>query len=1096
MFDSRGCDEDPGSVGAGPTRGDSPVGKPLARVARTLTTLLCASLAVLHPAARDCAPRPHQYAVEHWTVERGLPQNTVTSIARTPDGFLWFGTIEGLVRFDGVEFREYNPDNTPAFTDSHIVSLALDPRGTLWAGTYDGSLLALGPKGFTRHLPSPRAAGRRPLRLRPASPDGVWLWTIDGPVRRFRGGRLDGREREVPPGDREVRDVLEDRQGRLWVATTKGLSCDDHGKRREWGPSGGLCGSRVTALAETADGAVLALTEAGVNRFERGALARALPVPVFRGREPRVACSDRRNTLWVGTGKGIVRILASGTSVLTQSDGLSDDVIFSLCEDRDGSLWAGTFRGGVNHLSEGPFRVFDPIDGLPDPCVLTVCADAGGRLWAGTLKGLALLGPDDRPAALWPPNPRSPAAVWSLCPSAAGGMWVGFDQGIGRLRSDLSAERVPPLPENSLVFALWEHPSGSLWAGVLGKGLWVLDRGAWRREDRVPALVVRGIAPDAGGTVWLATENGLFGLPARPGAPWFRVGGLPPEEVFCLLPRGDTLWVGTNGGGLCRVRGGRVAVISPRNGLPNGRIFQILDDGAGSFWMGCNRGIFRVSVEDLDAVADGRSGVVRAERFGLEDGLKSLECNGGLQPAGCRTADGRLWFPTNRGLAAVDPRAVPAARPAPAVRVESVRVDGDPRDPAAALDLDASGQSLEFQFLAPCFVKADQLRFRQFLSGFDKGWVDAGKRRTAVYTNLPAGRYRFSVQAYFPGGAAGPVFSSAPLTFHAPFWKRAWFQAVLVLACALALVLAYSAGRWVLAAFRLWRRTHWVGPYRILERIDSGGEGTVFRARDRRNRQVVALKVLDRNLVDPAARDRLFRELEIGRRRIHPAVVRTLDHGESGGRLYLVMEFVEGRTLREVLREGVLPPPAALGIFLAVLDVVEAMHREGVTHRDLKPDNIILLGDARRPGAPAGGEAAAPDLKVLDFGMARLADGSTLTRTGLLMGTMDYLPPEYLSGAVLHSPAIDLYACGIILYEMLAGTKPFADSGEDLYQRLYAVLNRDPEPVATFRPSLPPELADLVMSLITRRVDDRLVDVPAIRGRTRRLLDGPAGAPA
>ncbi|MBP7867517.1 MAG: protein kinase [Acidobacteria bacterium] len=1094
MLDSRGCDEDPGSVGAGPTRGKPRAGRPRAAVLRAGGVLLGVVLALSHPAARDPAPRPHQYVVEHWTVERGLPQNTVTSIAQTPDGFLWFGTLEGLVRFDGVEFREYNPENTPAIPDSHIVSLALDSRGTLWVGTYDGSLLALTPKGFTRRVPSPGAVGRRPLRIRPASPDGVWLWDVDGRVRRFQGGRFSGETNGNPSGDREVRDVLEDRQGRLWIGTTRGLACLDHGNRREWGPSGGLCGSRVTALAETADGAVLALTEAGINRFEKGTLARVTPVPAFRDREPRVACPDRRGTLWVGTGKGIVRLLASGTCVITQADGLTDDVIFSLCEDRDGGLWAGTFRGGVNRLSEGPFRVYDTADGLPDPCVLTVCPDPAGRLWVGTLKGLAVLGPDDRPSAVLSPDPRSPAAVWSICPSAAGGMWVGFDQGIGRFRSDLSPVRVPPLPENSLVFALWEHPSGSLWAGVLGKGLWVLDQGVWRREDRVPAGVVRGIARDAAGTVWLATENGLFGLPEGPGASWSRVGGLPPEEVFCLLPRGNDLWVGTNGGGLCRVRGGRTAVVSPKAGLPNGRVFQVLDDGAGSFWMGCNRGIFRVSVADLDAVADGRSGVVRAERFGLGDGLKSLECNGGLQPAGCRTADGRLWFPTNRGLAAVDPRAATTVRPAPAARVETVRVDGDPRDPAAALDLDASAQALEFQFLAPCFVKADRVRFRQFLSGFDKGWVDAGKRRSAVYTNLPPGRYRFSVQAYFPDGAPGPVFTSAPVTVHAPIWKRTWFQALLVMACALALVLGYRATRWVLAAFRLWRRTHWVGPYRILERVDSGGEGTVFRARDRRNRQVVALKVLDRNLVDPEARDRLFRELEIGRRRIHPAVVRTLDHGEAGGRLYLVMEFVEGRTLRAVLREGVLPVPAAVELFLAVLEVVEAIHREGVTHRDLKPDNIILLGDARQPADPVAG-AAARDLKVLDLGMARLADGSTLTRTGLLMGTMDYLPPEYLSGAVLHSPAIDLYACGIILYEMLTGTKPFADSGEDLYQRLYAVLNRDPEPVTTFRPSLPPDLARLVMSLIARRVEDRLVDIPTIRARARRLLDGPGVLP-
>ena len=247
------------------------------------------------------------------------------------------------------------------------------------------------------------------------------------------------------------------------------------------------------------------------------------------------------------------------------------------------------------------------------------------------------------------------------------------------------------------------------------------------------------------------------------------------------------LWVGTYGGGLSRVESGRITTYTTRQGLFDDVIFEILEDGRGRLWMSCNKGIFSVSVSDLESFAAGRQASVHSIAYGRSDGMRNAEANGG-SPAGLRTEDGRLWFATAGGLVALDPAAVTRSRDAPPALVEEIWVDGERQDPARGLDLPPGNHRLQFAYSAASLLAPDHLRFSYALEGFDAGWIDAGTRRQTSYTNVPAGTYRFRVRVRDEEGPWNEAGIAMPLRVHAHWYRTPVFLlmagGVLVLAAA------------------------------------------------------------------------------------------------------------------------------------------------------------------------------------------------------------------------------------------------------------------------------------------------------------------------
>jgi ligand-binding sensor domain-containing protein/signal transduction histidine kinase/CheY-like chemotaxis protein/HPt (histidine-containing phosphotransfer) domain-containing protein len=764
--------------------------------------VLLAGLALAPPPAFPLAAGENHapYRLESWQNEQGLPQNTVASIAQTPDGYLWLATQEGLVRFDGVRFQIFLAGNATGLASNSIFRLVAAADGTLWIGTDGGGLGRLRDGKFTSltqrdglpqdHVESLLADGEGGLwigtarglaRLRrdgslvavpvaglPGSPvsalcrdhaGSLWIGTADAGVYRLAGGRTEPLTRREGLADDRVLALHADRDGSLWIATYQGLNRLRDGRLTVLTAHDGLPSDVVNALLEDRDGNLWIGTRRGLSRLRDGRLVATGVPPVDD--DVRALFEDREGSLWMGTGNaGLLRLENVAFGPVAPDSSLPARITWSVFEDRDESLWIGTGTG-LYHLAGDATTVYTREDGLPDDIVRCVLRDREGNLWAGTHSGLAIL---------------------------RGGrfMSVGSEQG---------------LPQ-AAALVLYEDRAGRLWVGT-SKGLYRRDGGrftAFTTADGLPSDRIFAVYQDRGGTLWAGVHGGLARLRGSRFEP-LREGALGSSDVFAFHEdRDGDLWIGTNSG-LHRLSHGTVFVFTARYGLFDDTAFQILEDSRGNLWMSCNRGIYRVRKSDLLAFAAGRLDAIPSSAYGVADGMKSVEGCGANQPAACRTRDGRFLFPNLRGVAATRPEQVPFNALPPPVVIEDLRVDNRSVARAGRLRLDPDSKTVEIQFTAPSLVAPEKVRFRYRLDGLDKDWMDAGTRRVAYYNNLRPGAYTFRVTASNNDGVWSPAGAALSFRVENRPYQTFWFAAL----CA-ALLAAVAAGAWRLRVHSIRKR--------------------------------------------------------------------------------------------------------------------------------------------------------------------------------------------------------------------------------------------------------------------------------------------------
>jgi signal transduction histidine kinase/sugar lactone lactonase YvrE len=504
--------------------------------------------------------------------------------------------------------------------------------------------------------------------------------------------------------------------------------------------------------------------------------------------------------VWAGTnGGGLCRLSGERFSCLTSRDGLPGDLVWALGEDREGGLWAGTSGGGIGRLREGRFLTYGRREGLSADVVLPVLGDGAGGIWVGTAGGglnhfdtttgqVKAFGVKDG-------IPHGVVLSLERDPSS-GDLWIGTAGG-GLTRYD--GNRFVTLTTrdglgSNLVQTIVITPDGSVWAGTNGGGISIVTGSqitTLRMRDGLPSDRVVSLLVSRDQTVWAGTTNGLARISGRRVVP-VEAPGTTGRTVLALYESSDgAIWAGTMGSGLFRISNGRAASIRKKDGLFDDLVGAIVEDGAGNLWMTCNKGVFRTSQSDLEAFMEGRARSVTSVSYGTRDGLRTTECNGGYTPSSWRASDGRLWFPTGKGLSVIDPTRLYDDGIAPPVRIETVLVDGRAADLERPIVVAAGSKNLEFRFTALSFVSPRSLRFRYRLEGFDDAWIDAGNRRTAYYTNVPPGTYRFQTSARNADGAWNQEGSALAVGVEARFVQSPAF-ALLCLASAGAALFAIT----------------------------------------------------------------------------------------------------------------------------------------------------------------------------------------------------------------------------------------------------------------------------------------------------------------
>lgn len=712
---------------------------------------------------------------QSWQTQQGLPQNSVLSLAQSKDGYLWIGTEEGLARFDGSHFAVI----ATGLQNKTITALLAGANGDLWIGTNGGGMAKLSDGVFTSFTTRNGLPNNSILSLSEDSRGVIWAGTDGGGLVAIdrAGIRVYTKNDGLP--DSVVFAVAGSKDGTVWVGTRSGLVRCIAGRISDEIPE--LKGQHVRALVAAPNGSVWAgtTTEGLFHVTSNGPVEHFSKATGLGSDEIESLSLDNAGTLYIGSmDAGLLRFL-DGKSIGAISDkqGLLGSEIHAVLEDREGDIWIGTAGGGLDCLKEGVFSTVSTIDGLPSDTILPILQDRNGALWIGSDRGLTVRD-GTHVQNFSKENGLPDSLVLSLAQDPSGAIWAGTRRGLARYASGRwTVFATQDGLGSDYIAALFVDRAGQLWVGTRG-GLSKYNGrfSNYTTHDGLSNNYVLSLAQDSTGAIWAGTEGGVTRIENGRFTNFTTRNGLSNDVVRSVYAAADgSIWFATNGGGLNLLRKGRFTAFRSARGLFDDSLHSILADGTGRLWLTCNRAVFSVELRQLYDFAEGKVASITPRVYGVADGLKTSEFNGGFQPASCRLRDGRLAFPTTGGVAIVEPASGVHRADAPNPIVERILVDQRDFSPSETVIVPPGRGQIEIQFTAPAFRSPNSIQFSYMLEGFDREWTQAGARRAAYYTNIPPGEYRFRVRVE-TGDATAETVLPFQLTPH--FYQTLAFYAL------------------------------------------------------------------------------------------------------------------------------------------------------------------------------------------------------------------------------------------------------------------------------------------------------------------------------
>lgn len=779
------------------------------------------------------------YTQTTWTTKQGMPALSVYVLCQTRDGYLWIGTAEGLVRFDGIRFTVFNKTNTPGLQSNSIKTAILEDRsGALWIGTLYGGLCRFKNGVFESYTTDSGLAHNIVQALMEDRDGSLWIGTQGGGLSHLRyddNGKAVFTNYTTNNGlpDNSIYALAQDSSGMIWIGTNdKGLVSfrpneQGHSVFTQYTTANGMSDNRVRSLLRDKDGSLWIGTVNGVNRMQKHEKG----MPVFTPYTTKDGLSnniilpllqDRDGSLWIGTdGGGLHRMIRGKDGKVyfehyTTRDGLPHDRVWALLQDREGALWIGVKGGGLNRLQNNIFSSYTRNHGLSNDIVRTVLQDRAGTMWLGTDAGIGQMRRDEFGNAKFTSYTASDGLlsdqIRAMLADNNGRIWIAPNVG--------GLSTIVKRPDGKITFknftsknglasdhvtSLLQDRNGTLWFGTDDK-LGIIGGSKDSEITFTNYPFPDSLGPgrlryqDSKGNIWTGFNEGLIKWSACGGGrdSVFRYTskqGLSGNFIRSFWEDSEgVLWIGTIEGGLNRMKNGKITTFTINNGLFDNTAYSILEDQEGYFWMSCNRGVYRVRKQDLNDFADGKLQTIPCRVFGTADGMKSPDCSGSTQPSAWKSSDGTLWFPTAEGVIMVNPRDLYINPLPPPVIIEEIKADSAVLNLNAPAELPSGTDKFEFRYTAICLTASEKVRYKYLLEGYDKDWVDAGTRHIAYYTNLPRGQqYRFRVIACNNDGVWNEVGASAVFSLVPYFWETWWFYGI----CAIVLAgNIYGAYHW------------------------------------------------------------------------------------------------------------------------------------------------------------------------------------------------------------------------------------------------------------------------------------------------------------
>jgi signal transduction histidine kinase/ligand-binding sensor domain-containing protein len=729
--------------------------------------------------AVDPNKRISQYGHTAWRIQDGVFSGAPNAIAQTTDGYLWIGTQNGLIRFDGVRFVPWVPVKGKLLS-SGIFSLLAGTDGSLWIGT-STNLAHLQNGNLTNYLD---ADGR--VNSIVQSHDGrIWITRSrvhddKGPLCEVKDislrcyGKADGitSPYAVP--------LAEDSEGNLWIGSVNLLIRWRAGSSTVFTPSKARSGeglSGVQAIAAGQDGSIWSGMDRrgrglGLQRWLHGVRKPLNPKLDENALQVSALFVDRENALWIGTeDQGIYRLNGDKVDRFSSADGLSSDSVTAFYEDSEGNIWIATTEG-IDCFRNVRVNTFSTRQGLSANLVDSVLAARDGTIWIGNHGALDSLR-GDRLSSIHLTNGLLRQQVTSMLEDHSGRLWVGIEDRLYVYENG----KFDPIRRNNTsaigaVIAITEDRDNNIWAEVLGSPAKLLRiRGREVREElpasRIPAAAALAADPQDG--IWLGLVDGDLARYRHGRLETFPAERAAKSAVRQILVRADGSVLVATSSGLTEWHNGSLRTLTRQNGLPCDSLYGLVSDNKNALWLYAQCGLVRVAGTELREWWDGTNAGVKADLFDVFDGARPWSA--AFQPHTSPSPDGRLWFANQNVVQMIDPNHLEMNSLPPPVHIEQIVADRVNYSAGDRNNLPALTRDLEIDYTALSFVVPQKVRFRYRLENYDPSWQEPGTRRQAFYSGLRPGKYRFHVIACNNDGVwneEGAIldFSIAPMWYQ------------------------------------------------------------------------------------------------------------------------------------------------------------------------------------------------------------------------------------------------------------------------------------------------------------------------------------------
>lgn len=728
------------------------------------------------------------YVSRTWTWEDGLPGNSVTDIIQASSGYIYLGTYDGLVRFDGVEFETYNRSSGGKYPFVSARVVFEDSSGNIWSGSND---------------------------------EGVFKITAEGEVVRFS-------EKEGLPNN-SVRAVEEDREGRIWIGTAGGVAFIKGGKvfrplgLEKFGDGNILvseifCDSmgKVWILSPKAD-SVYIYSDGDFEKFpgfknfknpvvnfvmqDKNSgfwfgVAPHYAVKISGGKESvldvghgsrpgsGIMCiyQDKNGGMWFALDTGIAVSNGGSLSYFDENNGLSDEKVVKIMQDREENIWLATARGGIERLSQSKFKTTSmgttinavaedtfrgcfwlagdnglyclSKSGFTENSLSKFCSDVRVRdvfcAEDGTVLvscyeklGEVVMSPDGKISSITQAAGLAGNKVRVGIKARNGDIYAGTTTGLSVISAEdggiTNITKKDGIP-NEYIMCVYEDSNGEIWAGTDGGGIFMLKDGALCRKlsvsDGLAGSIIFKITENSPGDYWITTGTGISRLDAA--------------------------------------AGGKIVSYGSSDGLAADGIFQVIPGQDGALWMTSNTGIFCAAIGDFDRVKSGKAARISTKSFGRSDGLVSAGVTSTSKSI--KDSRGRLWFTLIDGFSIYDPVNAAKNKVPPLVSIEKIIVDNEELTLRGGnVLLEPGAKRIEIKYTGLCFVSSEQTQFSSRLEGFEDGYSPWSLKRSVSYTNLRPGSYKFSVLAANSDGVQSERAEEMIVIKKPYFWEAAWF---------------------------------------------------------------------------------------------------------------------------------------------------------------------------------------------------------------------------------------------------------------------------------------------------------------------------------